>query len=405
MSITIYSIKQEHGMKIGMSTNWKSRLKAYHSQGNTVNIFKIAHTDDEKLDSMLKRTLYQLNLNISIDNQSSTEVYNLTDIQTNRILTYIDTGKPINEEIITYLINGNFWKVIKITIEKFRRQFGTKYIQFTYQREPNKQHIQEILNYIYKNYNRSDFYLPDIIVSKSGKNKYEILDGNHRFNAFLQIDNNHPSLQTEITIKRYEFPNDIDDKVFMFRNINKGLAMDDIYVTDNYIEETIQFTYNNLKKKINDSLSIDELKKLITQDNIVKFLKLELTDNINMKNIYQLLLQLNETINDVIVAALEIDYFYIKKTDISNISVEFWNDLLVFYNNLNNRTSSLPFLKRKLERIRNSYKGKNKQTKKIKIISRRKRPFCLNLICTKSTTIAHILLNIDNILKESGFSF
>ena len=85
----IYAHKVEKGVKIGWTTNYKKTMATYGRHGDELKEIKIVEVKSESIDQKLKKILYDLKLNVKINEQSTTEVYNLTEEQVTEILNYI----------------------------------------------------------------------------------------------------------------------------------------------------------------------------------------------------------------------------------------------------------------------------------------------------------------------------
>lgn len=88
-----------------------------------------------------------MKLNIDIQDQNSTEVYNLTDLQACKLLEYIKNNNNIERSVVEYICkNRNSEEWISLSFRKFRDLYGTQYIPFKFQRPVDEKHVKTYLN-------------------------------------------------------------------------------------------------------------------------------------------------------------------------------------------------------------------------------------------------------------------
>ena len=119
----IYAHAVESGVKIGWSTNYKNRMRSYTSHGDNIRELATCHASIE-YDQVIKRALIDLGRQVKIpDQESSTEVYNITGTQAIEILNYLNNKKTINAQIIANIIMPeSIWSIEKISLLEIKKQ-------------------------------------------------------------------------------------------------------------------------------------------------------------------------------------------------------------------------------------------------------------------------------------------
>ena len=232
MSGTIYSHIVENGIKIGWSTNYAQRRKQYASSGETIKPIKIINKAKKECDQIIKNTLIQLNRNVKIKDQSSTEVYNISKEQVIEMLTYIERHEgTITENIIEKIINAKTHiTILTMTLKEFKEKINTTYKKFKFQRDTDEEHADNIKKFIEDKYLDDEFYLSPIVVARNKNNTYDVVDGMHRIHAIGELDDNDPCLNMLITIHQNEIVLSEQQKLLLFCNLNKAKAMAEIYI-------------------------------------------------------------------------------------------------------------------------------------------------------------------------------
>ena len=433
----IYAHKVESGIKIGYSSNYKSRLSQYKSHGDIIKEIKVVNIISKDIDDILKKYLYQLGLNIQIPNQTtSTEVYNLDETKVLLLLNYIENNDNILYENVETICMNNVWTQKIITLSEFRNLYAIFYVDFPYQRPVDEKHASTISNYIMDNYSNVCYNLQSITVLKIKNNKYEIVDGAHRTKAILDIPEGHPSLKSNILLTICNLILDENRRINIFRNINNCKPMADIFVKENYLKTLSDYLKTELKKNYNfdcvldkkrnnatEYITYNEIDEFTTSKNITDLLKLNMVKGLDHKEFLYLLIDINNGLYQAYVELLGYDVFTGKPIDnildnnvvdddelnddtnnVVNDEIN-WNDTVKFYNihNKNNRLTVTPF-KKVCNKIKNNYYKSNTIVKKRGQVRKKitKVPFLLGL--NIKTTIYELCVNLDTYLSKVGLA-
>jgi len=429
----IYSHKVELGIKIGYSSNYKSRLSQYTSHGDIIKEIKVVNIISKDIDDTIKKYLYKLGLNVIIPNQSSTEVYNIDEKRASLLLDYIENNNNIQFGNVEQICLRDIWTQENVELLKFRSLYAGYYVDFPYQRPIDEKHATNISNYIMNEYNTVCYNLQPITVLLTKNNKYEIVDGAHRTKAILDIPEGHPSLYSTILVTTCNVILDENRRINIFRNINNCKPMADIFVRDNYLTKLSDYLKTELRKTYNFDCVLDvkrnsateyitcsEIDDFTTNKNITDLLKLNMVKGLDYKEFLDLLVNTNNTLHQAYIELLCYDVFTDKPIDkpnnddnlddetnliIDDDNIELdWAESVKFYNihNQNNRFTVNPF-KRVCNRIKKNY---NKSTTIIKKRgqvrkSLTKTPFLLGL--NIKTTLYELCIKLDMYLDKMGF--
>jgi hypothetical protein len=303
---TIYAHLVESGVKIGWSTDYKQRKRSYMSHGDIIREIALA-TADQKYDQIIKLAL--ADQRIKINDQSSTEVYQITDTQAKEILTYLHKNKTINARIITNILSpGSAWCIEKIKLADIKTKYGNLLIPFKFQREPTIKHIDEIRDYILTCYMEPWFRIPEVTFCHDAKSEVrEILDGNHRCLAISQLPADHPALSMYVNCST-ALLTDVE-KIRVFRDLNKSKPMPDIYVRDNYIAyytekvtTLIATRYGAAvteKSKLSAKPFVEKITEFINSENIILLINLNEISGIGYRELYTWIVSLNDLLIQV----------------------------------------------------------------------------------------------------------
>lgn len=413
----IYAHLVESGIKIGYTSNYKSRKASYSSHGDIIREIKVVPIPSKTTDDKLKKALYDLKLNVVIPNQSSTEVYNLDESTVIKLLTYIKNNKKLSIDTIKAICTNRIWVTKVHTLREFRNLYSITYNIFKFQRPIDDSHAMNISQYIQDNFSKLNYYMNPITVVKNQHDKYVIIDGGHRAKAICLIPNNHPSLDSHVVIHSCEVLLPERDCIEIFRNVNKCKPVAEIYLDDNYLKSLEQYLINELNKKYypncvldkkstykTSHLHINKIKEFVTRKNITILMQRRMVKGTSKKEILDLLIRVNEFMHDMYVMILENDVFT-GDIPIKDIDREIdWEGALNFHSLYNNRPrySMNPF-KQKSEKIRESYHESTKVIRKKgqKVVRRViKEPFLLGLIIAAS--LIDVCLNIEDHARSIG---
>jgi len=401
----LYAHRVPNGIKIGYADNYEKRKSQYASSGEIINLIRKIEIDDFSIDANLKKGLIDLNYRVVIKGQNSTEVYNLNNLQLNKIFDYIESEQSIDTNTLEKLINIiPVWEYKYITMREYKKLYKKQYIKFKYQRNVVLDHVDEIVKYMCDNYQKPIYYMPPIIAVKNG-NTYAILDGLHRSEAITQINDTHDILNTNILIhQRNEILSD-EECISIFKSINSSKPVPKLYIESNFIEKIHSDTITIFKKRFgNDAITDDiddKLTEFITNDNIIKLIDDGKINGIDSKEIANILIDLNDKIDGLISGMAGGELILSSTISINNqqITPDQYKEILELYRifNKNNKYLEEP-LKKKLETIR-------KNTKTV-IISKKKtinkyEPLTLSLI--RKNSYINVLENIKQIINMVGY--
>lgn len=305
----IYAHAVESGVKIGWSTNYKNRMRSYTSHGDNIRELATCHASIE-YDRVIKRALIDLGRQVKIpDQESSTEVYNITGTQAIEILNYLNNKKTINAQIIANIIMPeSIWSIEKISLLEIKKQYGNQLIPFKFQRDPTLKHTEEIRDYITSCYMEAWFRIPEITLCRLDQ-RYEILDGNHRCLAISQIPDDHPALSLVINCAKAIRLNE-SEKIRVFRDLNKSKPMPDIYVKDNYCTYYVDKILTSLITKYGEVITerskitsgrpfVEHIRQFVTNENIITLINNGDICGIGYRELYNYIVYLNDLVLSV----------------------------------------------------------------------------------------------------------
>lgn len=304
----VYVHKVDRGIKIGYAADYEKRKKQHATHGDTIVELGIYEFNNKKLDDDLKKILYELGKNIVIPGQSSTEVYSLTPHEAKTICSYVETNQDITKDIVSNILKPTIkFNMITKTLGEYKIKYGNTYVPFKHQRPAQEKQVKALYDYITNSYMKDTFYLTPIILIKNIHEQYEIIDGNHRSLAISRIPNEHPALKQLIHINIKEQETSDKDMILMFRNINSAVPMSQLYMADDYIEDMIEHTTDQLNKIYTfDSIKNEEktdmfqsfintskIAELITRDNINNLIQNDHIKGIEHNDIINFIRDLN----------------------------------------------------------------------------------------------------------------
>mgnify|MGYP003450019873 FL=1 len=338
---TIYFIRHDKYTKIDYTTDIKGRIKDYNSQGNQIDLIIALPVEDKEIDGILKSTLYELQYNVKLPNNASTEIYDLTPKQVNALIEHLTKYKTIAKSDIIRLLNTPEIFTRRFTIESFLREFGLHYTHFEHQRDKDQSHVSNIREYIEKNYLSHTFHLGAIYAVKVADKKYVIIDGMHRIEAMRQITPNHPAIKnTLIFVEQNEALHNEADCIHAFQTRNKNKQIDGIFIKDSYMDDMHNYIYQQLlaryktedakgrtvkyyhisntvvNKNMHHIIDLDYIKKFITKDQIYALKQHGYIANYEKQDILCLVDQINNMILDFIKSTYDdwetpFDYRYV----------------------------------------------------------------------------------------------
>lgn len=338
---TIYFIRHDKYTKIGYTTDIKGRIKEYNSQGNQIDLITTLPVEDKEIDGILKSTLHDLQYNVKLPNNASTEIYDLTPKQIEALIKHLTKYKTITKGDIIHLLNTPEIFTRRFTIESFLREFGLHYTHFEHQRDKDQSHVSGIREYIEKNYNSHTFHLGTIYAVKVGDKKYVIIDGMHRIEAMRQITPNHPAIKnTPVFIEQNEALHNEADCIHAFQTRNKNKQIDGIFIKDSYMDDVHNYIYQQLltryktedpkgrtikyyhisntvvNKNMHHIIDLDYIKNFITKDQIYALKQHGYITNYEKQEILCLIDQINNMILDFIKSTYKdwetpFDYRYV----------------------------------------------------------------------------------------------
>lgn len=311
-----YAHRVHHGIKIGWTTNYSNRVKQHASNGEP--IYKLCLTDkipniDEELKKVLKK------YKVSVENNPHTqEVYDLPEHIVKKLFLYLSNTEVVDFAYVSRMLNNDIpWTTLTMTIEDFRTQYGTKVAIYAHQRPLNRKHADDLRHYIENNYYKSTYCIPDMILGMyNGKNI--IIDGQHRTQAYLDLDENSPILSETISVKCSNIPFNSKQLYEIFQNINKGLEMSEFYINPGFVEELQQYVIEQLKNKYGtkvirdvkntpcpkEYITVNDIKEFLSIDNIKKFMEEDDCNVMDKDYFVKELIALNEAMGEFLQVAL-----------------------------------------------------------------------------------------------------
>lgn len=386
----------KYAVKIGYTTNYKSRMKSYRSHGDPIHEILKVEVVSKEVDVSLKTWLTENKYNVTTNTKGSIEVYNLSETHAIKILKYIENNDTIDYNSLSYIINNNEVSLEKITLRTFRNRFGVDYIPHKFQRPIDKKHVELIKNGILECYNTPYYDIGVIHIVKLKNNQYGIIDGNHRAHAISSINKHHEILNSTIDIRKHNLLLCNYQVKKLFVNINNIIPVGGIYKSDEYISNIQKSVIKNIRMKFGRDCIIDDDKKsknsiaikkstinnLITRKNLEYLIKSSHINN-ECEYICSILEEIN---NDIIRNTFDnkLDDGSIFDTSYNIVENKETREMLDFYKELNNvKNYPLkinPFLK-KLNNIKNHYNKRSyKIRKKGSSVIQKRYPFMLSLI-------------------------
>ena len=144
----LYCIEHPEGIKIGWSDGIDKRITSHMTSGASIKVFAKLECKNKNIDECLRKILFELGLRVPvIDNPQTTEVYKLSRQQTEKILDYIRSTGEITKEFIIDLINGKDEpENTEVSYLEIRDLYGSRYKRPNYQRDVDKEHVDNIKN-------------------------------------------------------------------------------------------------------------------------------------------------------------------------------------------------------------------------------------------------------------------
>lgn len=307
----IYCIEHPNGIKIGWSDGIDKRISSHMTSGASIKVFAKLECKNKNIDECLRKILFELGLRVPvIDNPQTTEVYKLSRQQTEKILDYIRSTGEITKEFIIDLINGKDEpENTEVSYLEIRNLYGSRYKRPNYQRDVDKEHVDNIKKYIETNHGHRNFYLPPILLTKESKDddKFIIIDGQHRCAAICEINKLHPCMSKKIPVTIYPvLP--MAQQIALFKNVNSSKPMPVIKIADNYME----LIKNKVIQLLNFKYGMDLVNKNAVLYNTIfcdgalnKLFDEDVITDISDRMITGLLVELNERLTDGINRVVE----------------------------------------------------------------------------------------------------
>jgi len=407
----IYAHQVQCGIKIGYTSNYKKRLQQYQSSGETTNKIGVVEITDRKVDNKIINIMRDMLLNIPIPDQTSTEVYNITIDQTVKLLKYIECNPNVQESAIRRILEGKpLWETIKLTFDKFRQLYGSKYTQFAFQRPVDNNHVSKITKYIQNNIYKPIYHLQPITAVLNEHNKYEILDGNHRTHAILNLPDDEKLLNNTVEIYQSCIILTEDEKIELFRNINSCKPIAEIYISESYCTDLLHYLIKKFKKiygeyciveedtdnKLHEYVSISKLQEFCSETNIKQLLALKKIKGLDKNEIYEQLKLLNKKMYSTYAGIIGEDVFT------EEVEYDITKNVQLFYYKYNN-TPPKKFpsaeLRRAIWNIRNNYENYKSgiKTKRKVMMRNLVEPFVLGLI--KNATLYDCCIKMQDYMN------
>lgn len=397
-----YVHKVDRGIKIGYATDYEKRKKQHATHGDTIVELGLYEFNSKKLDDDLKSILHKMGKNVVIPGQSSTEVYDLASHEAKAICSYIQTHQKVSREIIESILNPTPKFAMSIqTLGEFKLKYGNTYVPFRHQRPAQEKQVKILYEYITNSYMQDTFYLTPIILVKNKNEQYEIIDGNHRSIAISRIPLGHPSLKQSIHINIKESETDDKSMIQMFRNINSAVPMSQLYIADDYIEDMVKFTSEQLNKiypgnvvrddekviAFQSYINVAKIAELITRDNINNLIQNERIKGIEQTDILHFVKDLNTIAYNNLEQLLGFDVFRVDLSDDDSAEIDdIIQNIYDYCKTINDRITAknLAMLKRAIYAIRDAtkYQGvivKKAMKNKIQVKKETRDPFVLGL--------------------------
>lgn len=314
-SIGDFKTELKYAVKIGYTTNYKSRMKSYRSHGDHIHEILKVEVVSKEVDDSLKTWLTENKYNVTTNTKGSTEVYDLSETHAIKILKYIENNDTIDYNSLSYIINNNEVSLEKITLRTFRNRFGVDYITHEFQRPTIDERVELIKNGILESHNTPYHDIGIIQMVKLQDGRYGIIDGNHRAKAIAAINKNHDILNDMITISKRNVILSKSQTRELFIIINNIVPVSDIYKSDQYITKIKNNIVARLRNNYGSDCVIDNGEKnsgiaipmkkiddLVSKPNIEQLIKNKCIDNFSeAKDIYKLLQEINDILADGII--------------------------------------------------------------------------------------------------------
>lgn len=424
MSQYLYAHRTKFGVKIGSAHDYKSRKAHYLSHGGKFKEIRVININNVLyVESKLHEFLKKLNLHIKKENLElksnedfkSIEVFDLKTSHVNKIFNYIKEHNTVTFDIVKSIVIDD-WYHKKILLSDFRELYGFYYIDFNYQRPIDLDHVESLKKYMCECYQSVTFRLPEITAIKLTEDKYTIIDGSHRCKAILAIDNTHPILDDcYIIISQKDNIMTEADAFQLFRSINKGKPMSDIYLNEYCIRTIVEDLITKLKKEFNQQcvrkestnsglqtyITERDIEQFVTEENIHTLFNMGLIKELKNNDLFKVLVNLNTKLEQIIATLAGGEYILsdpITEITDQNITDKQWNREVEFCRILNEyKMYKIAGTKKIFERIR---LDTCKTNRNIKNKNRKKDPFLLGLI--QKVELIYCIEKIPDIIKELG---
>jgi hypothetical protein len=239
-SPVFYAHSVENGIKIGYTNNYEKRRAQYESSGRRCKLLRICRYASRGLDSILKNTLLDYLVkdadsgNFSIKEieekkPCGKETYDISMLQLNIIFDHIEKNKDIISKELAISIKNcedpQQTHLLRLRKIKSNWQDGI-FRPYSHNRQSDEIRVNNIKNYIESNYNKPGFILPSLIfvVDPNNKDRMILIDGQHRMNAILLI-NNPDILYKKISVIIDSSAATEDDILHKFITINRSVSV------------------------------------------------------------------------------------------------------------------------------------------------------------------------------------
>jgi len=412
MSNYLYAYNVPEGIKIGTTKNLEKRRASHSTSGISVKYFATVKINKKEIDSQLKTALIDLDKQISIADSKSTEVFDLSEQETIAIFDYIKKYQNMSTDILRRILTASgVWETHTKTLAEIKQSYITgKLVDFRFQRTPIEEHTKSILSYITSQYMTLTYVLPAITVIKYGST-YEIVDGMHRCRAIKEIPDGHPCLLSTIQVVTNNRELATNERIVIFRALNKTRPVHEIYLDDNAITNIVNQTCGLLKQKFGESIISDvetisirqsHIEDFLTMQNINKLFNENKIRGITNAEIAKIVLSINQFLLEEIVRITNSEEDEIEPADLFDIDLDYedvderiWFDIHEFLNRVNDSNAKFNMSKYKklFEAIRAELHLRNSGKKELKVRKTyNKDPFLLPLIDYSKTDLLNVYL-------------
>jgi hypothetical protein len=336
--IYAHEILNPPGVKIGRSENYEARMSSYKTHGDYIKELCVVEVENAtESEKAIHKALDVAGLRIKTAGEPGSEVFNVAPHQAVALLLsnselikskncdVIDEGESPHlsttlpdsttrfDEPPAALSDTLEWQVKEITIRDYIEMYRSgKIKKFKFQRDVEHMHMQNLKEYIRNNWYKKSFIFPPITLI--GVGTFDILDGLHRTLALDELEicarlgekSDQATSRSVAALFNYKIfihiknrNVDEESRLDIFRAINAGKPVDEIYLDD----QTISATHRRIITELNARYPY-----FITNSapNEIQITQSCIVSNFSRQNLVELLMSgvIKDTSGQDIVAAL-----------------------------------------------------------------------------------------------------